>query len=154
MAEPVKAAGGIVYNRNGNKDNPYNPLILLIYRREKWDLPKGKMEADETKSECAVREVAEELGVSTPEIKDYLGTTYHEYERDQTRYGKTTYWYAMQLTEEEAFDPQKEEDIEKVAWVPLSDAKEKVDFDNLTKLLDRFEVWYLDFYETVNDTVD
>lgn len=146
MAEPVKAAGGIVYDVNGSSGKAFQPKVLLIYRRETWDLPKGKMEEDESKSACAIREVAEEVGVDPPGIVDYLGTTYHEYERDQTRYGKTTYWYAMQLDGEGTFNPQKEEDIEQVQWVPLSEAKDKVGYDNLKKLLDRFEVWTHDNY--------
>lgn len=146
MAEPVKAAGGIVYDVNGSTEEAFQPKVLLIYRRENWDLPKGKLEDDESKSACAIREVSEEVGVETPEIVDYLGTTYHEYERDQTRYGKTTYWYAMQLDGDETFQPQEEEDIEQVEWVTLSDAKEKVAFDNLEKLLDRFQVWAHDKY--------
>lgn len=146
MAEPVKAAGGIVYEMNGSNEDAFQPKVLLIYRRENWDLPKGKMEEGESKSACAVREVSEEVGVEPPEIVDYLGTTYHEYKRGEVRYGKTTYWYAMQLNGDETFQPQQEEDIEKVQWVPLSDAKEKVAFDNLIKLLARFEVWSHDNY--------
>lgn len=146
MAEPVKAAGGIVYDVNGSSGEAFQPKVLLIYRRESWDLPKGKLEEGESKSACAVREVAEEVGVAPPEIVDYLGTTYHEFERDRMRYGKTTYWYAMQINDDEKFQPQQEEGIEKVQWVPLSDAKEKVAFDNLKKLLDRFKVWAHDNY--------
>src|SRR5688500_11232246 len=35
----IKAAGGIVWNRNKE--------LLMIYRRGKWDLPKGKIEEGE-----------------------------------------------------------------------------------------------------------
>jgi 8-oxo-dGTP pyrophosphatase MutT (NUDIX family) len=146
MATPVKAAGGILYKVDKeNKDK--GPDVLLIYRRDAWDLPKGKKETDESRRDCAVREVSEEVGVDPPNIDGDLGTTYHEYDRNGERYGKTTYWYAMQILNGVSFTPQSEEGIEKVEWTSLYKAKEKVAFDNLKKLLDRFEVWYWDNYE-------
>ena len=51
----IQAAGGLVENENGE--------WLLIHRRGKWDLPKGKLEKGEKLDECAVREVEEETGL-------------------------------------------------------------------------------------------
>ena len=54
---PVKiiAAGGLVTNENNE--------LLMIFRRGKWDLPKGKLDKGETIEECAIREVEEETGI-------------------------------------------------------------------------------------------
>ena len=35
----------------------------MMYRRGKWDSPKGKLDAGETIEACAVREVMEETGI-------------------------------------------------------------------------------------------
>lgn len=132
--KPVTAAGGVVYDQKGNCD----PGVLLIYRRGVWDLPKGKVEEGETIEECAVREVAEEIGVSIlPKILQRLGETYHEYEEDGVHYGKTTYWYSMQLPSgrEVEFNPERKEGIDKVEWVPLSKALRVVGYDNLVEVL-------------------
>ncbi|RYY61096.1 MAG: NUDIX domain-containing protein, partial [Chitinophagaceae bacterium] len=51
----IPAGGGLVRT----PDNEY----LLIHRRGKWDLPKGKLDEGETIEECAIREVEEETGV-------------------------------------------------------------------------------------------
>ena len=51
----IKAAGGLVRNQEGD--------YLFIKRLGKWDLPKGKVEAEEQMKEAAVREVEEECGV-------------------------------------------------------------------------------------------
>src|SRR5436190_23606499 len=49
MYHPVEAAGGLVYNENGD--------VLMIFRKGKWDLPKGKLDDGEDIASCAVREV-------------------------------------------------------------------------------------------------
>jgi hypothetical protein len=43
----VQAAGGLVKNKDGE--------ILLIFRRGKWDLPKGKLDKNETILDCSIR---------------------------------------------------------------------------------------------------
>jgi 8-oxo-dGTP pyrophosphatase MutT (NUDIX family) len=136
--ESVTAAGGVVYKQS--KSNL--PQVLLIFRRKVWDLPKGKIEEGETIKECAVREVAEELGLSAkPKISFTLIDTYHEYEQDGTKFGKTTYWFGMRLDSmsREGFDPETEEGIEKVRWTSLADAKMLVGYDNLINVLNSFE---------------
>ncbi|MGC4056991.1 MAG: NUDIX domain-containing protein [Chitinophagaceae bacterium] len=52
---PMHSAGGVVINEKQE--------ILMIYRRGKWDLPKGKLDEGESLEECALREVTEETGL-------------------------------------------------------------------------------------------
>ena len=59
----VKAGGGIVKNINDE--------TLFIYRRNKWDLPKGKMDKGETIDQTALREVKEETGIKNLSIIDF-----------------------------------------------------------------------------------
>lgn len=142
--EPITAAGGVVYRES---EAGSGPEVLLIYRRGVWDLPKGKHEEGETIRECAVREVAEEVGIAElPAIMKQLSDTYHEYRQDGRQYGKTTHWFAMQLKEkpENGFSPQQVEDIEKVEWYPLEKAMQLVGYENLIAVLDSFENWYAD----------
>src|SRR5687768_2564827 len=49
---PVLAAGGLVQNEKEE--------LLMIYRKGKWDLPKGKLDKNEKLEDCALREVMEE----------------------------------------------------------------------------------------------
>lgn len=134
--EPITAAGGVLYQyENGT------PLVLLIYRRGVWDIPKGKLEEDESIEECARREVAEEVGIALPEITAELTNTYHEYQENGRTMGKTTHWFAMKtpVRKVERFSPELEEQIQKVQWFPLEEAREKVGFDNLRTVLNSFE---------------
>jgi len=112
----VEAAGGLVKNQNGD--------WLFIYRNGMWDLPKGKLEKDESIEECAVREVAEECGIDEPTIIKPLSTTYHTYTLKGKRILKPTYWYLMKSSDNSDLIPQTEEGITDVKWLSVKDALE------------------------------
>ena len=126
---PVTAAGGLVVRHENGE-----PLLLLIYRRGAWDLPKGKLDPGETVAECAVREVQEEVGIDELEITADAGTTVHGYPEDGRYLVKTTHWYFMQ-TPERDFTPEEREGIEQVEWVPWDDARERLGYATLRDLL-------------------
>ena len=105
----IKAAGGIVCNK---KDE-----VLMIFRRGKWDLPKGKLNKSETLAHCAVREIEEETSVSELEIIRKLPDTYHIYLEKEKQILKHCYWFQMKTTSETLPLPQTEEDITDVRWV-------------------------------------
>ena len=111
----IEAAGGIVRQRSSGK-------YLFIYRNDKWDLPKGRIEEDEAVRTAAMREVEEETGVAGLTITAALPTTLHLFHRNGKYRLKKTYWYAMETDFDEALIPQEEEGIQKVEWV----AKEEV----------------------------
>lgn len=104
----VEAAGGLVKD----KDN----RILFIFRRGKWDLPKGKIEKDERKQHAALREVIEETGLDTLKIVRRLDKTYHIYTEKNIHILKKTYWYEMVAIKAGPLHPQTEEDITDIRW--------------------------------------
>ncbi len=105
----IIAAGGAVFNENGE--------LLVIFRNDKWDLPKGKLEKGENIPACAIREVEEECGVEDLKIKKELPSTYHCYLSNKGNWIlKRTYWYKMTSRYTGVLVPQKEEGIEKVMW--------------------------------------
>ncbi len=102
------AAGGVVTNKEGK--------VLFIYRNDKWDLPKGKLDKGESIEECALREVEEETGVKKLKIENFLKTTYHVFKRNGTYKLKEVHWYAMKTSYNGKLKGQKSEGIEKVKW--------------------------------------
>ncbi|HEY0057676.1 MAG TPA: NUDIX domain-containing protein [Flavisolibacter sp.] len=109
----VQAGGGLVATPNGH--------ILLIHRKGKWDLPKGKLEEGEDLQTCALREVEEETGLKNISIGDKLGITYHTYNEKGVAILKESHWYFMQVSGRQDLTPQTEEDIEQCLWVPLDE---------------------------------
>lgn len=121
----VTAAGGYVLRKKNRAHE-----VVLIHRRGKWDLPKGKADEGETPEETATREVREELGIDHVEITASLGPTMHGY-REKNRFAvKTTHWFAM-TTEADSFQPQAEEDIEHAEWVVWEQAIRRLGYDTL-----------------------
>lgn len=109
----VEAAGGLVENERGE--------TLMMYRRGRWDLPKGHIEPFESNETCAVREVEEETGVSGLEILYFLCNTYHAYSVYGVWELKQTAWYAMRTKSDLPLVPQQEEGIERVCWCTESE---------------------------------
>ena len=111
----IIAAGGVV--SNSNKD------ILMILRRGKWDLPKGKVEGSETLEQSAIREVKEETGLTNLALTEKITTTYHTYTEFGKHILKETHWYKMQSNTEQTLVPQTEEGITDIKWVKQSEIK-------------------------------
>ncbi len=108
----VNAAGGLVSNRRGD--------YLLIRRDEMWDLPKGHQDPGEDIRTTAIREVQEETGVDKLEIRSLICITDHCYLRGGVWHLKHTWWYDMLYTDPVNLTPQRDEDINKAAWVAKS----------------------------------
>ncbi|MGK2864554.1 MAG: NUDIX hydrolase [Chitinophagaceae bacterium] len=109
----VKAAGGLVKNEMDE--------ILVIFRRGKWDLPKGKLDKDESLDACAVREVEEETGLKKITLEAPLLVTYHTYHEGTRFILKESHWFAMKTKSNQKLTPQTEEDIHEIKWVNTKD---------------------------------
>lgn len=130
----IEAAGGIVRNEKGE--------ILFIKRIGKWDLPKGKIEKNESLENAAVREVEEETGLSELNLEHFLNQTYHIYkERNGERVLKTTHWFSMEYTGTKQPVPQTEEGITEVSWKNKNNITTEVfpmTFENIKLILNEY----------------
>ena len=118
MEKKIIAGGGVVVNENNQ--------VLFIYRRKKWDLPKGKLDPGEDIKACAIREVMEETGIRDLTIGNLIIVTTHSYEEKGLNMQKETHWFEMKAStiDNSILTPQLEEDIEKIEWVSPENLEE------------------------------
>ncbi|MDR3070298.1 MAG: NUDIX hydrolase [Propionibacteriaceae bacterium] len=123
IRKPVKKtvlAAGTVVLRDGGGDEPE---VLLVHRPRynDWSLPKGKLDEGEYLAECAVRETLEEANVS---VRLSVPLTPIEYPIVEG-VKRVHYWLAY-VREEFEHIPCPE--VDKIRWLPLSQALEKVTY--------------------------
>ncbi|MBK7885637.1 MAG: NUDIX domain-containing protein [Chitinophagaceae bacterium] len=130
--EGIEAAGGIVENEHHE--------ILFIYRLQKWDLPKGKVEPGENIEHTAVREVEEETGLKNLTLQNKIGETYHTYKAYGKFWIKTTHWYYITCAANQILQPQLEEDIEQATWVTTAEIKNLMNntYPSIKDILNKF----------------
>lgn len=127
------SAGGLVLDTASAAAN-----AALIARRDKrgrllWSLPKGHVERDETTEEAAVREVAEETGV-TGAVLGPLGTIDFWFVAGEARVHKTVHHFLLLRTSGDLSDDDIE--VAEVAWVPLPEVARRLAYADERRLLD------------------
>jgi len=105
----IYAGGGFVQNEKGQ--------VLMMFRRGKWDLPKGKQDKGETFEACALRETEEETGLKNICLLNPLITTYHTYHEGSRFVLKETQWFTMKVSGKQNLNPQENEGIFELEWV-------------------------------------
>jgi 8-oxo-dGTP pyrophosphatase MutT (NUDIX family) len=126
MKKIIKAGGGLVRNEEGE--------LLLIFRRGKWDLPKGKLDEGETIEACALREVEEETGVKHLALGELISVTWHEYFDKWLNEDviKETHWFRMDVAGVPPLVPQTEEDITAIEWTKKADLPKRMEQSYIT----------------------
>jgi len=116
----IYAAGGVVFK---------NEKMLVIFRNEKWDLPKGKIDRGESTESAALREVQEECGITGHEIAKKMSSTFHIYQSPyKNSQGewilKETFWFEMNYSGNDNGKPQTEENISEIRWIEKGELNE------------------------------
>jgi 8-oxo-dGTP pyrophosphatase MutT (NUDIX family) len=115
------------------------PAAALIGRldrrgRLRWSLPKGHIERGETTEEAAVREVAEETGISG-RITATLGSVEYSFVAHGRLIHKRVHHFLMEAVEGELSDADVE--VTEVAWVPLPDLTRRLAYAGERRLVRR-----------------
>ena len=128
------SAGGLVVDTTGT-------MGLLIGRydhkdasgkRVLWSLPKGHIEEGETPEQAAIREVAEETGI-TSSITKSLGVIDFWFMAGGKRIHKTVHHFMF--TEVGGILLAQESEVDEVSWFPLSEIVERLAYPDEKKLI-------------------
>ena len=128
------SAGGLVVRQ---RDGAYHAAVIARRNRAgwlEWCLPKGHLEGDETPEEAAVREIAEETGI-TGEVLRRLGVIDYWFSGDDRRVHKVVHHFLLGatggfLTVEG--DPDGE--AEDAAWIPVAELNGVLAYPNERRL--------------------
>lgn len=127
LAESVRPDGSV------NLDDIYVALIGRLDRRGRllWSMPKGHVEADESRHATAQREVWEETGVWGEVFAD-LGTISYRFVSEGTHIHKTVHHHLLRYVDGILNDEDPE--VTEVAWIPVVDLVDKLTYADERRL--------------------
>jgi ADP-ribose pyrophosphatase YjhB (NUDIX family) len=130
------SAGGLVIDRTASV-----PRAALIARHDRrgrlvWSLPKGHLEAGESREDAAVREVEEETGIRGVVLAP-LGTIDFWFVAEQRRVHKTVHHFLLEAHGGELSDADIE--VVEVAWVPLGEVAATLAYADERRLMSKVD---------------
>ncbi|MDO4259920.1 MAG: NUDIX hydrolase [Actinomycetaceae bacterium] len=129
------SAGGIVVDvRDGV---PYAALIARRNRtgRIEWCLPKGHLERGETPEQAALREVAEETGI-TGCIVRHLASIDYWFSGTDRRVHKVVHHYLMAYIDGQiSVEGDPDQEAEDAAWFPLKEVARRLAYPNERRIV-------------------
>jgi len=124
------SAGGLVVERAEGAARAAVIARLNRAGKVEWCLPKGHIEAGETLTQTAEREVAEETGI-TGRVLAELGTIDYWFATADRRVHKFVHHYLLEaLGGELTIDNDPDREAIDVAWFPLREVHHQLTFPN------------------------
>lgn len=127
------------------KDNSYGVIpimkkdkeflfLLVEHRKGHWSFPKGHPEKNETARETALRELAEETGITDCRIDDRASfSENYQFERNGEMHDKTNAYFLCFVDDPTVTIQEKE--IAGYAWANYAVAQETITFPQAKKVL-------------------
>lgn len=117
------------------ENNQYFILLIQHVNGGHWGFPKGHAEPNETSKQAAVRELKEETNLNLskflydkPLIENYI------FIKDNQTVRKTVEYYLVEVSGDILFQGHE---VLKGGWFSLSQARERLTFQESKKLLDK-----------------
>jgi 8-oxo-dGTP pyrophosphatase MutT (NUDIX family) len=129
------SAGGVVFRRDNER---IDVVIVAVGGQNRWQLPKGLVEKDETPEIAAVREAREEGGIDS-EVVEHIETVEYWYAGldggERVRFHKRVHFFLLRYLSGDTSNHDWE--VSEARWVPIDDAKIQLAFDNERRVVER-----------------
>lgn len=138
-----KSAGLIVFRRHPKEGLQY---LVMYHRGSYWNFPKGKLEEGESEMDAALRETAEEAGLTGLKVLDGFRqqTEFFFKEKDISGDELIKKDMALYLAEAPAgAEPKISHEHNGYAWLDLQQAQKFLKFKNLKEILAEAEGFIL-----------
>jgi 8-oxo-dGTP pyrophosphatase MutT (NUDIX family) len=126
------SAGGIVFRRDG--DRTFFLLIRDSYRN--WGFPKGHLEDGEEPATAALREVGEETGLASLELRAPIEVIDWSFRFRGRLIHKTCHFFLIE-TSDRRTAPQRAEGITACRWAPFDQAVRMISYENARAVLEQ-----------------
>lgn len=126
----VRSAGGVVLRNAGNG---LEVLLIATHHQQRWTLPKGRIESDESSRAAAVREVKEETGIVARVLAPLDTVDYWFYASRTLRFHKFVEYFLMEYQNGEP-EPQLSE-VDDALWFAYDVGLVMVAYANDRRLL-------------------
>ncbi len=125
-------AGGVVYRRVPGDGVE---ILMIQDRLGRWTIPKGHVEAGESLEQTALREVAEETGLTRFRLGDKLDKLHFFYRKEGKLIFMTTHVFLMEaLGNTDAVIPEDSEGIVDAKWFPADKALGLIEYRDTERL--------------------
>ena len=129
VREPT--AGGIVFRKT--VDNQIE-ILLIQDAKDRWTIPKGHIEENETAQQTAQREIGEEAGLHETDMLGWLGKIHFRYRRVDKLVLMTTQIYLVRARGD-TNAIKKEQWMNGIKWFRFHDALDQIEYEDIEKLM-------------------
>lgn len=129
------SAGGVVFRR---VDSRVEVALISVGEKNRWQLPKGLVDAGEGAEGAAVREAREETGVETQLVAPVEKIEYWYYATKQgqrVRFHKFVHFYLLRYVSGDVRDHDAE--VNEARWVEMDEALALLAFAGERKVVER-----------------
>jgi 8-oxo-dGTP diphosphatase len=129
------SAGGVVFRRDNER---IDIVIVGVGGNNRWQLPKGLVEKDESPEIAAVREAREEGGIVS-EVVERIETVEYWYAGleggERVRFHKRVHFYLLRYLSGNTSNHDWE--VNEARWVPIDDAASQLAFENERRVVEQ-----------------
>jgi 8-oxo-(d)GTP phosphatase len=129
---PAIAAGALVWRR---ADHGIEVVVVHRPRYDDWSFPKGKLDPGEHLLGAAIREVAEETGLT---VRLGPPVAVQTYPISTNGIKEVHYWSARQIGDSDVRDYLPNAEIDEVCWLPVAKARKGLTYERDVGVLSAF----------------